>query len=223
MLSGRRAFRGDTAIDTMTAILKEIRPTCRLPSGTSRRRWRALSIAVWKRLRLRVSSRRAISAFALEAISGVSTPSGVVGLVVPRRSTRTRVVLALFVLVLAAGAAWLAGPQLSRTAEQTAAPSSVPTFASLTGRRGYIPNARFALDGQTVVDGAAWDAQPLEIYMSRTNSLEARPLGLTSSSVLAVSSTERLPFQWGVISNMPEEAAGAPSRASPWPAACRAP
>ena len=67
MLSGRRAFQGDTTADTITAILKKSRPTCRrrirtsIPgstasSGTASRRTRrsgfsprAISRSIWRR------------------------------------------------------------------------------------------------------------------------------------------------------------------------------
>ncbi len=39
MLSGRRAFRGETAVDTMTAILTKTRRSCRGRGSRSRRAW----------------------------------------------------------------------------------------------------------------------------------------------------------------------------------------
>ena len=69
MLSGRRAFTGETTADTMTAILKEDPPDLPAASATSRRPLRGSSIAVWRR----VPAARFQSAddlgFALETLS----------------------------------------------------------------------------------------------------------------------------------------------------------
>ena len=61
-------------------------------------------------------------------------------------------------------------------------------FHWLTFRRGTIWAARFAPDGQTVVYGAAWEGKPIELFTTRPNNSESRPLGLTNSDVLAISS-----------------------------------
>ena len=59
MLSGRRAFQGATAIDTMTAILKEDPPDLPIVERHIPPRWRELSIAVSRKLRPRGFKRRA--------------------------------------------------------------------------------------------------------------------------------------------------------------------
>ncbi len=62
MLAGRRAFTGDTALDTMTAVLREAPPACRrVPSGRSRPRSHESSNAVWKSRRARDFSPRPTS------------------------------------------------------------------------------------------------------------------------------------------------------------------
>ena len=71
MLSGARAFRGDTAPDTMTAILKEDPPDLLArPNAASRRRSRGSSIAASRRARRRVSRRPAISRSRSDGLSG---------------------------------------------------------------------------------------------------------------------------------------------------------
>ncbi|MGH9602241.1 MAG: hypothetical protein ACRD24_07600, partial [Terriglobales bacterium] len=62
-----------------------------------------------------------------------------------------------------------------------------PGFQRLTFRDGYISAARFAPDGQTVVYSAQWDNGPTEIFTTRLEFPESRPLGLKESVVYAVS------------------------------------
>jgi Tol biopolymer transport system component len=64
-----------------------------------------------------------------------------------------------------------------------------PSFRELTFQRGEIYSARFAPDGQTILYAAAWEGRPVEIFVSRLDSPEARPFGLKSADLFAVSST----------------------------------
>jgi eukaryotic-like serine/threonine-protein kinase len=68
----------------------------------------------------------------------------------------------------------------------------LPDFTQLTFRRGYIHEARFAPDGQTLVYSAAWEGQPARIFVGRPGSAEATPLSPTDTSLLAVSSSGRM-------------------------------
>ena len=56
----------------------------------------------------------------------------------------------------------------------------LPKIAQVTFRRGDVAQARFAPDG-SVVYGAAWNDQPLEIFISHRGIAEARALGITGS------------------------------------------
>ena len=67
-------------------------------------------------------------------------------------------------------------------------PDSRLQIRSLTYQRGNIPSARFAPDGQTVVYGAAWDGRPVEVFSTRIEGHESRPLNLPSSDILSISS-----------------------------------
>ncbi len=62
-----------------------------------------------------------------------------------------------------------------------------PSFRQLTFQRGEIYSARFAPDGQTIVYAASWEGRPVEIFVSRLDSPEARPFGLKSADLLAIS------------------------------------
>src|SRR5262249_51804569 len=61
-------------------------------------------------------------------------------------------------------------------------------FQPLTYQRATILSARFAPDGQTVVYSAAWEGRPLELFSTRIDSTESRPLGMPAGDVLSISS-----------------------------------
>jgi len=71
-----------------------------------------------------------------------------------------------------------------------------PLYRRMTFRRGFIMSARFAPDG-SVIYGAAWEDNPLEIFSSYQTGPEARPLGLRDADVLSVSSTGELAISIG--------------------------
>jgi Tol biopolymer transport system component len=63
-----------------------------------------------------------------------------------------------------------------------------PLFHEITFRNGTVWSARFAPDGQSIVYGAAWDGRPHEIFSTRFDSTDSRPMDLPSALVLGVSS-----------------------------------
>ena len=90
----------------------------------------------------------------------------------------------------AAGCSWRAAVAGCRptSAGRRAAEKPAPTFKQLTFRRGWLDQARFAPDGRTVIYGAGWDGKPVELFQTRTDSPESRPLGLVHAKVLSISS-----------------------------------
>jgi len=91
-------------------------------------------------------------------------------------------VSALVALAVAAAAYW------EGKREGMASSITPPTYRQLTFRGGTIRMARFAPDGKTIVYSAAWEGNPTEIYTTRPESPESRPLGLTKAEVLSISS-----------------------------------
>lgn len=63
---------------------------------------------------------------------------------------------------------------------------SGPALRRLSFRRGFVMTARFAPDG-SVIYGAAWEDEPLQLYSSYPGNPESRPLGLTNTDILAIS------------------------------------
>jgi eukaryotic-like serine/threonine-protein kinase len=204
MLSGKRAFQGDSAADTMSAILREDPPDLSVTNqNISPGLERIVRHCLEKNPEQRFHSAHDV-AFALEALTGTSAPSGVAAPAL--RTTRIRLAP---ILTLAAVAA--AGLAAGHFLWRPKAPS-VPTFKRLTFRRGNISTARFAPDGQSVIYGAAWEGKPIEIYQSRLDSPESNPLGFASTDLLSVSSSGELAVsvREGVLLGLPGTLARAP-------------
>jgi len=189
MLTGRRAFRGDSAVETMSAILKEDPPELTvsgqaLPSSVERIVLHCLE----KNAEERFQSARDL-AFQLGAL-GSATGSGSQPLAAvegsPQRRTWPVGLMAAAVLLgLLAGAVGMRA--LAPVPTQQAS-----TFTPLTFRQGMIQNARFAADGQTVVYGAAWSGKPTELFATQLGVPGSRPLELGTADLLAISSTGEL-------------------------------
>ncbi|HYM09404.1 MAG TPA: protein kinase [Bryobacterales bacterium] len=185
MLAGRRAFRGETAAETMTAILKEDPPDL-IVAGA------AVAPALDRLIRhcLEKAPEQRFQAagdlaFALEALSGVSVPSGAApaGKAAAQRRLWPAAV-ALAGLLAVALAYWLG--------RGTAKAPAAPVYHRLTFRNGRVETARFSPDGKTILYGGAWGGQPVEIFMTRPESPESTPLGLPDADILSVSSSGEL-------------------------------
>jgi serine/threonine protein kinase/Tol biopolymer transport system component len=174
MLTGRRAFQGDSAVETMNAILKEDPAPVAgsgepLPPALDRIVLHCLE----KNPEERFQSARDI-AFDLESLSGLSTQSVAEAPRPPRRRWLRLAALAALTAAVGAGL-FVAG--LFVAGRLTGGGSGL-TFEPLTFRRGSISSARFAPDGHTIVFAANFDGSQLEIYSAQPGSPESRPLGV---------------------------------------------
>ncbi len=206
MLTGKRAFKGETHVDTMTAILREeppemIQDGLDIPGAFEQ----VVRHCLEKDPENRFQSARDL-AFALGTLSGVTTSKQVAAF--RRGETRyqtwwPRVAAGLLLLALAA---YLG---------ETLRPVHDPEFRRVTFERGTVYSARFTFDGRTVVYGASWNGRPLQIYSTIPDSLLARPLGLTSAYLLGLSRSSelaltlrgkpgsRLQFEEGMLARSP--------------------
>ncbi len=183
ILSGKRAFTGDSAVETMNAILKEepaelTRTNAALPPALDRIVRRCLEKSPDERFQ----SARDV-AFAIDAISttrsDAATPAVQSAGLTRTRKTRVWLAAAGAVITIAIGVgAFVAGSMR--------APTSAPRLTRLTFDRGTVRSARFAPDGRTVVYGATWHGQPIRIFQTRLGSPESIPLQLPDADVLAV-------------------------------------
>ena len=170
MLTGRRAFQGDSAVETMNAILKsdpappEIggQP---LPPVLDR----IVHHCLEKSPEERFQSARDI-AFDLDALAGASSQTSV-KVAAPSRS-RWLKPAALTLIGAAAGVAlFVAG-------RSTADAPATPVFQPLTFRRGDVSQGRFGSEGRAIVYAARWEGGPLELYSAQPGSPESRAIGL---------------------------------------------
>jgi hypothetical protein len=188
MLSGKRAFHGDSAADTMSAILREDPPDLSATNQTIDPGLdRIVRHCLEKSPEQRFHSAHDL-AFDLEALSGLSGVSAAQRTVAERRPVwKLGRIAVLGALAAALAAGLVAGKFMLREK-----PTELPSFKRLTFRRGNILTGRFAPDGETVVFGAAWEGNPVEIFSTHAGSPEYRPLGLRNADVLAISSTGEL-------------------------------
>ena len=170
MLTGRRAFEGDSAVETMNAILREDpKPAGEggppLPPGLDRIVLHCLEKSPDERFQ----SARDV-AFDIEALSGSSSHSAIKPATSGRRPWLVPAAAALVGAAAGIGlfAAWRSRP----------APPPSPVFQPLTFRRGNISYARFAPDGRTIVYAARWEGAPLEVFSTQPGSPESRAVGL---------------------------------------------
>jgi eukaryotic-like serine/threonine-protein kinase len=184
LLSGKRAFHGDSAADTMSAILKEDPPDL---SETNRNISPALERIVRHCLEKspaeRFQSARDV-AFNLEALTDVSahSRSGLQALPQETSNKAPRWVIPIVAGLLVV-ASWVAVYRYARRGAVI-----TPVFHEITFRTGSIWEARFAPDGQTIVYGAAWDGRPTELFSTHSDSTDSRAIGLTSAQIVSISS-----------------------------------
>ena len=181
MFSGLRAFRGESSVETMNAILREEPPPLSdsgrpIPPALER----LVGHCLEKEPEDRFQSSRDL-AFDIGALSTM-TDAPKTGAAIPRRRWMRRLAVAGTAAVLAGLLFWAGvrfGPDLRKRPE--------PTFRQLTSRRGNVLSARFTPDGRSVVYSAAWEGKPAELFLVRTDSVESTPLGIEKAMVLSIS------------------------------------
>jgi eukaryotic-like serine/threonine-protein kinase len=208
MLSGRRAFHGDTAADTITAILtKEPPDLSQTNSDVHPGLDRIIRHALEKNPEERFQSARDL-AFDLEALSGISATAAPAVSAIAR--ARRRSLLGPLAIVAGVASALAVGFVLGR---QTGS-NPLPTFHQLTFRRGTIGTARFGPDGQTILYSAAWEGRSLEPFVARSEAPESRPFGIVGAEVLGVSRAGEIAFALGSHESGPFTQAGTLARAT---------
>ncbi len=197
MISGKRAFHGETSADTMSAILKEETPelseTARnVPPGLER---------IVRHCLEKIPSQRFHSAgdlaFDLEALTEISATnkSGAQAAVQEVKGAESRRKLASIVgaVALAAvlvGLGWWLGRGRGATPPAE--------YQQITFRTGSIGNARFAPDGSIIYD-ASWEGGAHQLYLARTDDNGSRELGLKDAALLSISKSGELAIRINTV------------------------
>ncbi len=204
MLSGQAAFRGESAADTMSAILKE-EPTelsevaRNVPPALERmvrhcleknpvQRFQSAGDLAFGLEALTDSSAvsRTSAQAAISPAAGESSGSEVTAVqkkeTVARGKTRAvAAALALAVLMLGVGWWWGRGGERAPVVE----------YQRITFRTGSVGNARFAPDG-SIVYSASWDGGESQLYDRSASDQGTRELGVKDADVLAISKNGEL-------------------------------
>jgi serine/threonine protein kinase len=181
MLAGRRAFRGETEVDTITAVLRETPPESDLEqAGIPVSFQQIVRHCLEKDPEKRFQSARDLG-FALETLSNQPGervtrrgPGKVSPKVLPWAVAGVLLIVALLLL--------------GRQSQQN---KVSPEYRRLTFEAGTIYSARFAPDSQAIVYGAAWNGKPLQIFSTVGDSLLTQPLNV-DANLLAISRTGEL-------------------------------
>ncbi|HEX4824215.1 MAG TPA: protein kinase [Candidatus Polarisedimenticolaceae bacterium] len=184
MLSGRRAFHGDSNVETMNAILKEDPPDLavsgtQVPPALDRIVRRCLE----KNPAERFHSAHDLG-LALETLSamGGSVASGA-AIALPKRRTWLPFAAAVAVAVVA----YAAGSYFSRPQA-----TGSPTYQRLTYRLGKIVTARLTGDGKTAVYSAAFGDEPKKLYSTSEGGPDSLALAYPNADVASVSRSGEL-------------------------------
>jgi serine/threonine protein kinase/Tol biopolymer transport system component len=185
MLAGRRAFRGETDADTITAVLREdppdlseVRPA--VPAAFEP----VVAHCLEKNPDDRFQSARDL-VFALKTLSDPGIAKSTQQFkVIPRRiPTWAGWVVALFIL---ASVAWLL------TSNRISFRSATPSFSRLTFQRGTIYSARFGPEGRSIVYDASWNGRPHSLFYTFSDAPLERPSDLKDAYLLSISRSNEL-------------------------------
>jgi eukaryotic-like serine/threonine-protein kinase len=186
MLTARRAFRGETDVDTITAVLRETPPeVTRERANVPRAFEQIVNHCLEKEPEKRFQSVRDLI-FSLETLSGAgsTTRSAWLGSSVLFR----KILLGALALAALVACGWF----LHRWSQ-----SSVgnPAFQRLTYERGTVYAARFAPDGRGVVYEAAWNGRPSQLFSTISTSPQVQALDMADAHLLALSQSNELALQ----------------------------
>ncbi|HKC24374.1 MAG TPA: protein kinase [Thermoanaerobaculia bacterium] len=214
MGTGKRAFERDTSAETLTAIIREEpEPLERVEAGVPAPfRW-IVERCLQKDPEERYASTRDLARDLKSIREHLSEASGTGDLSRPTPPVRPggrkgalRAALSVAALLGALAAGMLLQNRLGKT--------TTPSYQQITFGSGTIRAARFAPDGQTLVYSAAWDGNPLKIFLKHPSSPDSLPLELPSANLLTISSSGEMAIALECRSNHPGVCAGKLARAA---------
>jgi serine/threonine protein kinase len=183
MLTGRRPFRGETEVDTITAVLREDPPELDVEQpGIPAPLQQIVGHCLEKDPENRFQSARDLG-FALETLSTSSDDRiGWRGL---RKSKPN-----WLPWTVSAGLLVVALVLIAMRAQRKEFLN--PAYQRVTFDEGTVYSARFTPDYHSIVYGAAWNNKALQLFSTVGDSLLAQPLNVTDASLLAISKNGEL-------------------------------
>ncbi len=185
MVSGHRAFKRDTAAETMTAILKEDpAELSELNHPVSPGLERIIRRCLEKNPEQRFQSAKDL-AFALDALSGTTSKSVANDAIAGQTKSRATVISAAAIAaaaLLGAAVTWFLRP----------GPPTPPTFIRVSYDQGTTIRSRLSADGKTVLFSAVLEDGLPDTYAIRGDYPASVPAGLHGSLLLAISHQDQL-------------------------------
>ena len=180
MLTGIRAFRGETQVDTMTAVLREQPASSDLEQAAVPPTHREIiKHCLEKNPEERFQSAKDL-AFALQTLSpGIPI----------RGFSRTKLGPGAWSWAIIAS---LAVATVVLVVMQMRPAPRPPTYQRLTSEAGTVYAARFTRDGQAIVYSASWNGKPTQLFSTVGNSLLSQALNLSDANLLAVGPNHEL-------------------------------
>ena len=194
MATGRRAFDRGSAIETLSAILRD-EPVSLADSGLPGPFCWIVERCLAKEQEGRYASTWDLASDLRSVWPHLTSASGVVP---PPEPPRWRAAE-----ILRIGAAAILAGLLGAFAVWRLPAAPPPAFEQLTFRRGSVWSARFAPDGRTVIYGAAWDGQPFRLFRKGPHGSASKQIEMPDANLLAVSRTGQLAAAVGAIAVPP--------------------
>ena len=182
MATAKRPFEGKSQISVASAILeKEPEAISKLQPLTPASFERVVSTCMAKSPDDRFQSARDVR---LELMWSGEAASQIVPRSTASPSTVARILpwAAAALLALALGAVLLFFKR----------PSPAAQYRTVAFRSGILQAARFSHDGQTIIYSGRWEGEPPQVQTARLGSPESRALGIPSSTLASVSSSDEL-------------------------------
>ena len=197
MVTGRRAFPGNSKLSTLASVLHtEPAPLSQTSDGVPREIDRIITRCLRKDPQRRWQNMADVKVALEDALDDLES-----GKVVCRRSRDGALTAANLAGCCSGGADRCCVGRWRITLDRKHSSRPQPTFERLTYRRGDVPTAKFSPDGQTVFFSAQWANEPPTIFSMRPGSRESRPLDLPGGKILSISSTGEMAILVGVGNN----------------------
>ena len=185
LATGKKAFDRGSAIETLSAILRDDPELGELSALPGPFCW-IVERCLAKEPEARYASTRDLASDLRSLAGHLSRPGGSTAGSMSPRSARRGPALARFLpaaafVAAAAAAAILLVPSLRR--------APLPSFEPLTFRRGTVWSARFAPDGRRVLYAGAWEGERFRLFIKAPESAASGLVDFPDANLMAVSRT----------------------------------